>query len=179
MIIRRKLYSFLSRLIGENKKVKKLSEEIIEEFRKQKTINQDAMMELKRVIPSTMSVPEDLKHYLSFIYENYRDTEVILVNKNGKETKTVLSWNEIIKKIQRYRKTFNTNKNNALIFLTSEISNNNSSSFLSTDEYYYCYFPKADGIWLFLIQWGNMSQGLYGIRSKDNKLLSDIELMLE
>lgn len=177
MIIRRKLYSFLSRLIGENKKIKKLSEEIIEEFRKQKTINQGAMMELKRVLPSTMSIPEDLKLYLSFIYENYKDTEVIIINKNGKETKTVLSWNEIIKKIQRYRKTFNTNKNNALIFLASEINNSNSS-FLSTDEYYYCYFPKADGIWLFLIQWGNMSQGLYGIRSKDNKLLLDIELML-
>lgn len=174
MIIKRKLFSFLSWLTGSNEKaVRKSSKEVIDEFKRQTTINNDAILELKKHIPSGLNLPNELKLYLSFVYENYKDTPITLVDKHGKEYKTMLSFDGIIKRIKRYRRTFNTNKNNTLIFL---VSDNDKKSYGT--EYYYCYFPKADGIWLFEVQWGNMSQGLFGIASRDGKFSSTLELML-
>ena len=178
MILKRKLFSFLSWLAGggTRKIIKKSANQVREELKKQTQVNKDAIREIKTILPSNLNIPHELQLYLSFIYENYYDTTVTLLDKNGKDKKAMLDWKGIMEKTKRYRKTFNINKNNALIFLVFE--KNDKNPFNTMDEYYFCYFPKADGVWLFNIQWGNASQGLFGLCARDNRLLSSLDLML-
>lgn len=178
MIIKRKYFSFLSNLFsGGNveKMSKKSAEEFRKEFDKWTKVNNDAIKEIKTVLPTNINIPGDLQVYLSFIYENYHNETLNLIDKDGKCKKTVLGWNQIKKKTERYYKTFKPNKNKALIFLAAETHDKPS---FNSGEHWYCYFPQADGIWLFDVAWGGYSQGIFGLGARDGRLLSSIKLML-
>ena len=177
MIIKRKQFSFMSWLTGDNTTTKKSSDEIRAEFKKQTLINPDAVREIKEILPTNLSIPRELQLYLSFIYENYHDTSVTLfTKKSNKSNKVMLGWKDIIKNTKRFRKIFGPNTEKTLIFLTLESPT--MKNFYGDVQDYFCYFPKADGIWLFQVQWGNGAQGLFGISAKDARLLSTLDLML-
>ena len=123
--------------------------ELSEEYKTWTVINPEVTKYLRSFGLPTNSIDKGVLEYLSLLYEKF--PEGIAINKDGEE---VYGWDQVVKYLKKFKNNFG---GTPLIIL----GKSENTDFMAGD--YMVYFPKQKQIWSFFIQWGNISQGMFGI----------------